>query len=452
MIGYRLAMARWMGAAGIVLAGGCTSFRQSDASLGEFVPHVVTADIQQGIERYIDEQTRAGGGYFALMHEDKPLRLKLVRVHTEYLANLGPGRHFACVDLASTEGDVFDVDFFMAGEPGDMTVTETTIHKINGQPFYLWKQNDAGLWDRVPVEDGSPYLMGIVEDRDHFEFLYQVRLPELIDAARMWIPLPQTDQFQEVKIKEICAPGEQKVLIDQRYGNEVLFLSLTPRDSHQTVVLRFEVQRREKGVYRENDSAPQQYLEPEQRIPASDQFKTIAADILADKRGAGDLVRARALYDHTMDRLKYMRFGEGYGEGDAVRACDVASGNCTDFHSYFIALARSTGIPARFAIGAAIPSERNDGGVDGYHCWAEFYAEDQWWPVDISEADKYSSLATYYFGHHPANRIELSRGRDLIVDPGPVSGPINFLAFPVLEVGNQPVSLRPTFSFRRLTR
>lgn len=81
--------------------------------------------------------------------------------------------------------------------------------------------------------------------------------------------------------------------------------------------------------------------------------------------------------------------------GDAVYACDARSGNCSDFHAYFIALAREAGIPARFAVGAAIPSERNDGGIDGYHCWAEFLADGKWVPVDVSEANKHSPL---FFG------------------------------------------------------
>ena len=98
-------------------------------------PDKVTADIQAGIERHIEEQIRLGGGYFHLPFRDKQLRLKLVRVHTEYLSKLGPGRHFACVDLADISGDVYDVDFFLAGEPGAMKVTETTVHKINGQPY-----------------------------------------------------------------------------------------------------------------------------------------------------------------------------------------------------------------------------------------------------------------------------------------------------------------------------
>ncbi|MFH1836763.1 MAG: hypothetical protein ABH862_01435, partial [Candidatus Omnitrophota bacterium] len=89
------------------------------------VPNVVTADIQAGIEQYIEDQTELGGGYFKFTSDDKEYLFKLVRVHTEYLANLGLGSHFACVDLVNTDGDVYDVDFFLAGDPGNMTVTET---------------------------------------------------------------------------------------------------------------------------------------------------------------------------------------------------------------------------------------------------------------------------------------------------------------------------------------
>jgi len=55
----------------------------------------------------------------------------------------------------------------------------------------------------------------------------------------------------------------------------------------------------------------------------------------------------------------------------------------------------------------------------------------------------------YYFGHHPANRFEFSRGRDLIVDPAPESGPINFLAYPLLEVAGHPTILKTLFLFER---
>jgi transglutaminase-like putative cysteine protease len=428
---------------------GCNTSRDKEQGSSESIPNVVTEDIQDGIEKHIEEQTRLGEGYFKLPFREGQLRLKLVRVHTEYLANLGPRRHFACVDLASTDGDVYDVDFFLAGDPNAMTVTETTVHKINGQPLYVWKQKRDKTWHRFPVDKAPPRLLGVIKGSDDFEFLYRAQLPDINDTARMWIPLPTTDSFQTVDVKFIKAPGEREILQEHEHGNSVLFLTLDPEDSGKTVTIRFQIRRLEKAVYAAQTPVPGQYLDPERLVPANERFRSIAEKIVEGKKG--DLVRARALYDHVIDRMRYMKFGSGWGKGDAVYACDARTGNCTDFHSYFIALSRAVGIPARFAIGAAIPSERNAGGIDGYHCWAEFYTDGRWWPVDISEGDKCSGLSTYYFGHHPANRIELSRGRDLMLEPGPASGPINFLAFPVLEINGKPAKVKVEFSFDRST-
>ena len=437
-------------AACILLAGCRASEEQDSQEESVSASNVVTTDIQAGIENHIEKQVRLGGGYFKLPFDNTELRLKLVRVHTEYLANLGPRRHFACVDLVDVGGDVYDVDFFLAGDPGAMSVTETIVHKINGQPYYAWEQKSDGTWDRIPVEDASQGHLGVIRDRDEFEFIYRVSLPEITDTARMWIPLPATDSFQKVEVLSTSAPGEQSVLEEREHGNQVLFLALGPEDSGKTIEIRYQVERYEKAVYAAPAPDREKYLNPERLVPVNENFRSIAAQVVEGKKS--DLVRARALYDHVIDRMRYMKHGTGWGRGDAVYACDVRTGNCTDFHSYFIALARAVNIPARFAIGAAIPSERNEGGIDGYHCWAEFYADGKWWPVDISEGDKYTSLATYYFGHHPANRFELSRGRDLVVEPGPVSGPINFLAYPVLEIGGKPAKAKISFSFNRSCR
>ena len=228
----------------------------------------------------------------------------------------------------------------------------------------------------------------------------------------------------------------------------MFFMVLNTNNSGDTIEICYRVKRREKSVYEDNREDPQEYLQPNRLVPENEEFITIANKVVEGKLGS--LARARALYDHTIDRMRYMKYGTGWGKGDAVYACDARTGNCTDFHSYFIALSRAVGIPARFAIGASIPSERDEGGIDGYHCWAEFYSNGKWWPTDISEGDKCSALSAYYFGHHPANRIEFSRGRDLIVEPGPTSGPINFLAYPVLEIGGETARADVKFSFNRL--
>ncbi|MBK8972399.1 MAG: transglutaminase domain-containing protein [Hahellaceae bacterium] len=60
------------------------------------------------------------------------------------------------------------------------------------------------------------------------------------------------------------------------------------------------------------------------------------------------------------------------GKGDAAYACSAGKGNCTDFHSLFLAILRVCGIPGQFEIGAAFPFGANEGDITffkcGYHC------------------------------------------------------------------------------------
>lgn len=411
------------------------------------IKKVSIAEIEAGIKDFIQKKTAENGGYFQVRDRGQDFRMKLVRVHTEYLSNLGPKSHFACVDLADISGDVYDVDFFLNGEPGAMEVTETSVHKLNGKPYYAWKQRKDKTWNRVPVKDASTRLLGVIEGNDSFEFQYQVELPEIKGDAKMWIPIATSDDYQTVAITSMEVPGEYTLLKDKAYNNTILYLEPNPSQSKKTITITYQVKRMERGPVDVPAPVDAMYLAENLLMPVGGRFETIAKEATLGRDGSA-LMKARALYDYIIDNMRYMKYGN-YGKGDANYACDVRTGNCTEFHSFFISLARSIGIPARFAVGASIPSERNDGGIDGYHCWAEFYAEGKWWPIDISEANKYTALATYYFGHHPANRIEFSRGRDLQVEPGPVSGPINFLAYPLLEINGKETLTKTTFSFKR---
>ncbi len=418
----------------------------SDNSTSKASKKVSIAEIETGIKAYIQQKTAANNGYFEVRDRGKDFKMKLVRVHTEYLSNLGPSSHFACVDLADENGDVYDVDFFLEGEPGAMQVTETSVHKLNGRPFYAWKQ-EKKTWKRVPVKEATTRLLGVIEGTDTFEFTYSVILPSLTEKAQLWIPIATTDSYQTVELTSLQVPTDYKLLKDEDFGNTILYLQATKEHSGQAINIQYQIRRLEKGAVEEKVGIDKRYLEPNLLMPIGGRFEEIAKEAIQGSEQT-DLMKARALYDYIIDNMRYMKYGT-FGTGDANYACDARTGNCTEFHSFFISLARSIGIPARFAVGASIPSERNEGGIDGYHCWAEFYAEGKWWPIDISEGNKYTALATYYFGHHPANRIEFSKGRDLRVVPGPSKGPINFLAYPVMEIAGKEVPAKTTFSFKR---
>lgn len=288
----------------------------------------------------------------------------------------------------------------------------------------------------------------IVRGADQFEFVYRVKLPEMLNPAQLWVPLAKSDAFQTVKVEGISSPLQYREVKDREFGNAILVFSPQPADSGRVIEIKYGVRRVEKSVYESQAGEDLRHLQPERLVPVNQSFKAIAEEVASGKTTA--MEKGRALYDHVWRRMKYDKTGLGWGRGDALYACDARQGNCTDFHAYFIALARSAGIPARFAIGYTIPAGKDEGEIAAYHCWAEFQAEGKWVPVDISEASRNPALADYYFGHHPANRFEFTRGRDLIVAPVPASSPINFLVYPLLEVEGKVVKTENVFSFKRM--
>lgn len=293
----------------------------------------------------------------------------------------------------------------------------------------------------------AAHAVEVVHDTDQFKFTYRVKLPEITKESRLWLPLAQTDAFQTVKVEGITSPTDGRQVQDHDYGNKILVLTVSPTDSGKMIEIKYDVRRQEKSAYAAKDVDPMRYLKPERLVPLNHTFKSTADEVTRSKQSA--MEQGRALYDHVLGRMKYDKSGAGWGRGDAQYACDARTGNCTDFHAYFIALARSAKIPARFAIGYTIPADKDEGAIAGYHCWAEFLADGKWIPVDISEASKHPELADYYFGHHPANRFEFTQGRDLVVEPAPASSPINFLVYPLLEVDGKIVKTENEFSFKR---
>jgi hypothetical protein len=109
------------------------------------------SDVSDGLKQFISGYSaKSADKKFHIPYQRKDLALDLVKVHDDRFSNLGGDKYFACVDMKGTDGKIYDIDFFMLVKPGKLTVTETSVHKINGKPLYNWKQ-EGGVWKKKPV-------------------------------------------------------------------------------------------------------------------------------------------------------------------------------------------------------------------------------------------------------------------------------------------------------------
>ena len=301
-------------------------------------------------------------------------------------------------------------------------------------------------------------LPAFAQDSRHFTFHYAFTVKNLPAGkkVRIWIPSAQSDANQEVKV--ISAKGDLplKKARESRFGNEMYFAETSKTSQPELHFdVEYEIVRHERVALppaahvtaaslnsKEITSKElttqerQEDLQPDALVPITGLPADLAVKVTQGK--AQPLDKARAIYDYVFSTMKYDKTGSGWGRGDVLYACDAKKGNCTDFHSLFIAMARSQGIPARFEIGFPLPPDKHSAEIAGYHCWSDFYIDAKGWiPVDISEAWKHPEKREYFFGSHDANRVQFTMGRDLRLNPPQAGKPLNYFVYPYVEVDGQ---------------
>jgi transglutaminase-like putative cysteine protease len=291
-----------------------------------------------------------------------------------------------------------------------------------------------------------------------FRFHYAFGLTGLEpnQSVRVWLPVPASNADQRIEPLPPMLPGEPTFQTDTKYGNQILYLETTvPPNGELSFDVPYQVTRFERlaspvgGDSPETAAAParrdpplaerqrQLFLQANSKVPIAGRPLELLEGLNFEQDADR---RVRQLYDVVDRHVTYKKEGDGWGQGDVLWVCDNRYGNCTDFHSLFISLARSQGLPARFEIGFSIPTDRREGPIAGYHCWAYCYLEDRGWlAVDISEADKDPSMKDYYFGNLTPDRIAFSTGRDIELQPAPSAPPLNFFIYPHVEVDGEPL-------------
>lgn len=282
----------------------------------------------------------------------------------------------------------------------------------------------------------------------HFEFTYETTVKEAPAGASqvdLWVPVAQDAPFQKVTLKGVDAPAGHAIAVEPTLGNKMLHARVAAAQLPMTVRVTYDVVRSEEKAdlaaagtgaalpANERD----RYLAGTKLVPVGETATKLSGGFTPAK--SDPLTVGRGAYDHILAKMRYSKDGTGWGTGSTEWACSSGYGNCTDFHAYFMSLTRTNGVPSRFLMGVSIPTDKTEGEIPGYHCWAEFFADGRGWiPVDISEADKVAdkdaAMADFYFGGLTRDRVEFTTGRDVPLVPAAAGGARNFFIYPYCEI------------------
>ena len=184
-----------------------------------------------------------------------------------------------------------------------------------------------------------------------FKFTYHADIPISNPSAKKfeaWIPLPRDDAFQQVRDLKIETPVHFEIVDQPTNGNRVAHLEASaPIPPLVPITMTFVVTRHEQAadmvaaardIPEPSDGHFAAYLEPNRLVPLTGRIAQVSSNL--SEVDATPLQQARVDYEYVTSIMKYDKSGTGWGRGDAVYACDVRHGNCTDFHSLFIGLAR----------------------------------------------------------------------------------------------------------------
>ncbi len=276
------------------------------------------------------------------------------------------------------------------------------------------------------------------------------------EAVQLWIPYPVTDGDQNIsKVRVSGNFAASAVYTDRLYKTPMLYVRWEKGATSRKLNFSLHAERNE--VIRRNFPAQEaawdpadyaSYLAPSALAPESKQTTELAQKITKGKSGV--LAKARAIYDWTVENTYRNPNTRGCGKGDLCQLLKDPGGKCADLSSIYVALARAAGVPTREVFGIRM-GKKSSQDISGWqHCWAEFFLPGYGWvpvdPADVRKKMLVEKLALndaktngyreYFWGGVDANRIKLSEGRDLTLNPVQQGGPVNYLMYPFAQVGD----------------
>jgi transglutaminase-like putative cysteine protease len=317
-----------------------------------------------------------------------------------------------------------------------------------------------------------------------YRLTYQIELPAIGNNARLWLPIPDTnDTHYQFTQGSLWRGNASKAEFSTINGtNFPIFKADWQNNGPRNVTVSSIVKTTDRFVDLRNHDATNKtkvprsvhrFLKPTNQIPISGIVHETAKAITKDANSQGTLQQARALYDWIIDNGRHDETVPGRGKGDVeyMLSRNQISGKCADLNSLFVGLSRSLGIYARLQYGIRINESKIHESLgkfgdisQSHHCRAEFYLSDLGWiPVDPADVCKVaqednvpinhptiSLLREKFFGSWEMNWITFNNTEDIQLASNSMSGTLPFFMYPHAEVGNQiQNSLQPDdFSYK----
>jgi transglutaminase-like putative cysteine protease len=253
----------------------------------------------------------------------------------------------------------------------------------------------AAADDAAPLNPAQPYAARrsspVTYDVD---FSVVVTPPNKCKELRVWLPIPQSDNGQQVSGSELTTfPMNVKpdISTEEQYGNKFAFFAFEKAQGAQIIRHRFKIKvwQLDWGLRPENvlaiDQWPQSFERyrrgEDQAVVVDARFREFVDRIVAKRRDplhnmmdVMSWVNDHFTYDHVHASL----------QASADQAIETQRGHCSDYHGFCASMGRAMGYPTRVTYGInAFPKNSPS------HCKLEVYLPPAGWvSFDVSETQR----------------------------------------------------------------
>ncbi len=317
-----------------------------------------------------------------------------------------------------------------------------------------------------------------------FEIMTLITPARTDDTVRAWVPLAglRADEWNRPDGNRWTSnAGIARVERDARSGTDMLYLEWKAGQAEPTAQVVSVVSTLDRAVdLSKPGNAPaltpaerEKYLSGTRLAPVDGIVKETSDRIVGD--AAGDLEKARRIYDWVVANTYRRASTRGCGDGDIVamlKSGDLG-GKCADLNPLFVALVRAAGIPARDLYGVRVaPSAfgykslgpKDETITKAQHCRAEIHLGGFGWvatdPADVrkvmleeekgglaADNPRVAAVREKLFGAWEGNWIAFNDGSDIDL-PDSHASELGFLMYPQAEVAGRRLDCLEPDKFR----